>query len=829
MTMDGRFLGDSPDSFANALLEALTVGVCTVDAAGRILSLNPEGARLLGWREHLCRGRRLHDLIHCTIAAEDPVCLITRVLDAEQPVWAPQTIIQCHNGQVKCVECKCVPLQLPGEVGALLSFRDLSHQLELEHDHSRLASIPEESPYPIVEFDAEGDMLYANAVLMRLLADFGYTEGGHAAVLPPNLPAILGEALNGLPVKDREVFVRGRWYSWTFCPIPGHRQVRGYGVDVTASKRAEEAVKQFAQAVERHNAQLNLALTKAEEAVRVKSAFLATVSHEIRTPMNGVIGMTGLLLDTPLTDEQREYAEAVRQSGETLLSIINDILDFSKTEAGKLELEIIEFDLRAAVEESVGLLAERAQAKGLELACWVDPSIPALVKGDPGRLRQILTNLIGNAVKFTETGDVIVTIALTDETASTLQVRCDVVDTGIGIAHEAQGRLFQAFSQADSTTTRRYGGTGLGLAICKQLTELMGGQIGLDSAPGTGSRFWFTVPLSRATAPGPSPRPPAALAGRRVLILDDSTAVCGLLQRMTSAWGISTTCTTTPEEAVALIQHADAEGRPFEAVILDLVLPGMQAAELAERLAAHPAGSRMGKVGLVPLGHWAPADRVRRAGIATFLTKPVRQPLLLEALGTLLSDAGLVASPAQQAGPLVIRRVARTRGKVLVVEDNPVNQRVALRILEKLGYAVDVVANGLEAVDAIKRIPYAAVLMDCQMPEMDGYQATRHIREFEAQQVDRQGPGRVPPGESLPRQDSTSAASGARRLPVIAMTANALQGDRERCLEAGMDDYISKPVRSEELEHTLARWIPQGGQGAGVSRSPTLLGRHDRE
>ena len=678
-----------------------------------------------------------------------------------------------------------------------------SSDIQNESEH-RFRLISETLPVGIFETDAKSECLYTNTSWQEI---FGVSlieslMNDWRTFLHPDDRESVSErweqTLTNLKAfsKDcRIITPKGveRWIHLRSSPVFSDTGTRytGTAVDITARKRTEVELKKAKDA--------------AEAASIAKSEFLANMSHEIRTPMNGVIGMANLLMDTDLDVEQLQFTETIRKSADSLMTVINDILDFSKIEAGKLELENIDFDLRITLEEVSELMSLKAYEKNLEFASIVHHEVPSLLRGDPGRLRQILINLVNNAIKFTDSGEVTLKAILEKEDAQRAVIRFRVSDTGIGISEEGMGRLFKSFSQVDGSTSRNYGGTGLGLAISKQLTELMGGRIGVDSKEGQGSTFWFTVALEKQPEDHETLMIPADIRKKRILFVDDNAINRQVYREQLKSWGCRYGEASSGPQAMNELRRARETGDPFEIAIIDMQMPEMNGEELGRSIKQDPNLADTILIMVSSMGTRGDVVRLKKIGFAAYLTKPIKQSQLYDCLAT---TAKIWKEKKQPQDATIVTRHSLADNKkqgirILLAEDDATNQKVALHILKKFGYRADAAGNGQEVLQALEKIPYDIVLMDIQMPVMDGYAVTRRIRELElkAQRI------KLNKNDSEDLSDSEiklSAQSG--RIPIIAMTAHAMKGDREKCIAAGMDDYTPKPINPEELLEKIEKW-----------------------
>ena len=757
--------------------------LCTSGFDGVFQQLNSAWTETLGWSEAELRSRPYVEFVHpddrartvretAGLSRGDVTVDFTNRYATKDGGWRWidwRAIANLEDGLIYA-SARDVTGRKVAEAAAEVSERQTRQILETAHD-------------AFVSLDSRGAITGWNS---RAAAIFGWS---HAEVLGRDMADVL------IPEGHRDGHRRGieRFLATGETQMLGrlleltvlHRDGYEFLVELTISALESSNGYSFnafmRDITARKQAQLELALARdqALEASRMKSMFVANVSHEIRTPMNGVIGMTDLLLETDLSSDQREYAETISMSGEALLDVIDDILDLSKIEAGKLELDATDFDLPEAIERACGMLAARAHGKGLELVVAIDPEVHVLVHGDVGRLRQVIANLVSNAIKFTAAGEVVVRASTTQGARSGL-VRIEVSDTGIGIEPAALGQLFKPFTQGDSSTTRKYGGTGLGLAISRQLIEMMGGTVGADSEPGSGSRFWLELPLAIAEGGPSAPRDECEFAGVRALVVDDNETNRTILQRQLGSWQMLCEAADGATQALAMLESARAAGTPYTLALLDLNMPGVDGYELACAIRSRPALCGIRLVLLSSSG--ARADEPEAAALDGSVSKPVRPSRLREEIQAVLNGdrpAGRHDRRPPSAGPHGGAPVASR--EVLVVEDTEVNQVVAAHMLEKCGFRSRIAENGIVALQALSERAYAVVLMDCQMPELDGYETAREIRVRER--------------------------DGATHIPIIAMTANSMKGERERCLAAGMDDYLTKPLRSRTLMDALERWV----------------------
>jgi PAS domain S-box-containing protein len=691
------------------------------------------------------------------------------------------------------VEISISVMEMQGQAVLFNCMREITARKLAEARLAKLSRAVEQSPATIVITDTYGTIEYVNPHFTKLT---GYTAaeaiGQNPRILksgntPPEVFENLWSTITAGETWEGDVQNKSKdgTLFWEHATISALRDTNGTITHYLAVK--EDVTEKKAILL-----QLTAAKEQAEAANLAKSQFLATMSHEIRTPMNGVIGMTGLLLETDLNEEQKEYTEIISKSGENLLALINDILDFSKIEAGKIELEILNFDLRTTLEDTAELFSMRAAEKGLELICRIDPVVPSYLRGDPGRLRQIITNLVGNSIKFTHQGEVLISAKIAAEHGTVVTLLFEVTDTGIGIPPERQNAVFAPFTQADGSTTRKYGGTGLGLSISRQLVEMMGGEIGITSDYGSGSTFWFTATFEKQpdqiteVLKKADILKRADITGTRILIVDDNATNRKLMMTQLEHWGCRSEAVADAEAALVILNEANNAHDPFRLALVDQEMPTTDGQELGRRIKANPQLASTLMIMVTSLGQRGDAAVYEQIGFSGYLSKPVRQSQLHDCIALVLESALHTFDVAPSLPAIITRHTvaecAKPGVRILLAEDNIINQKVAQNMLGKLGYKADVVADGNEAVRALEMIDYDLVLMDCQMPEMDGFEAAAVIRD---------------------------PASHVRnhRVPIIAMTANAMQGDRENCLEAGMDDYLSKPVKKGELAELIEKWM----------------------
>jgi PAS domain S-box-containing protein len=783
------------EAFYQSLVESLPQSFFRKDRSGHLTFANQLYCKTVG--------RRLEDILGKLDIEYLPAEAAVKYMADDQHVMSTGQkleMIETHpqpGGRLMYVQVLKTPVRDAGGdvIGIQGIFWDVTERKvmedELHYERELLRTLLDTCPDAIYFKDMESRFLKVNRCLALRLgltdpaAALGRTDADFFG--PDHATATLEDELRVLRTGEPLISkleleeAPGKEPSWVITTKLALHDKEGkivgtFGIsrDVTELKRAEQAI------ATARDAALATAQFKAE--------FLANMSHEIRTPLNAIVGMSHLLLDTQLDPEQRDFTSTIQTSADVLLNIVNDILDFSKIEAGKMAIERVDFDLAQILEEAADLLAERAQSKGLELAISIPPDAPPRLAGDPGRIRQVLVNLVSNAVKFTETGEVVVQTELLRASGDDVTMKFSVRDTGIGVPAEAHGRLFTAFTQADGSTTRRYGGTGLGLAISKQLVALMGGEIGFESEPGKGSTFWFTLALGVAGGP-PRPRvhSDAPLAGLHVLIVDDNETNREILRRQTSAWRMRSAAAVNGPDALAQLRAAAETNDPYQLVLLDMQMPDMDGMSVARAIKGDPLLRDTQLVVLTSLAHHPEEGDHKRIGISAYLTKPVKQSRLFDVLAGVMDRRE--AADAQRDNAARVRVPSKPPEvmsplKILMAEDNAVNQKVALRQLARLGYGADAVASGLEVLAALNRCSYDIILMDCQMPEMDGYEATRRIRKLEAD------------------------APNKPRHYIIALTANAMDGDRAKCLAAGMDDYLSKPIKLDNLAQALQRRPP---------------------
>ena len=812
-----------------SIWEGLMAGVCFIDSQGNVVAMNPAGSHILGWGAQIPVGEPCHALLGCEIPisnSEEMMCPLQGLLQEKKMFWVPRARFRGRHQQWCWVELKGIVLDEIEESGSLLIFRDLSADLKYDHDRRRLASIPEECPFPIIEMDAAGHLVYANAAMVALMEYAGIRADGFSMALPDNFSHNASRWLyQGYVERNYEVTVGHRQFVWTFTPHPELGLLRGYGMDITDRKLAEGELIGFADMLERKNEELDQALLKAEEATRAKAAFLATMSHEIRTPLNGIIGMAELLLHSSLSREQQESAAIIQKSGSVLLTIMNDILDFSKIESGHFALETIGFQPRLLLEDVIDLFSERAYRKGLDLAGYVEPNIPQHLFGDPHRLRQILANFLSNALKFTEAGSVRVHVTLVQQGSdgtlgnlgrpslsvpsgrSVVGIQFSVTDTGIGISPEVQNKIFHVFTQADASTSRKFGGSGLGLAICKQLAELMNGQVGVNSQLGQGTTFWCQVPLLSDEDSGEGEEPGLCIwRGGAIGLFGFSDATNWMMKKLLQEYQIPVFSGETLREVEQFFADSAVPPQTIGGIFIHSSLPRETLQGVIEEARRKQPLMNVWWVG----NFWDRTGQQKQEGDSwKGLSVPIHRSHVLRCLSTpaeypdsSFRHASVVSLKAEDTSdePSGVSSGCLAQSDapvVLIVEDNPVNQKVALGMVSKLGCHVVLAESGSEALEIVSEQVVDMVFMDWQMPEMDGFETTLRIRAMEKE-------GRLKSHADAP---DIQEGLGIRHLPIIGMTANALPEHRDQCLRIGMDDCLNKPISMQQLRLTLHRWL----------------------
>jgi two-component system sensor histidine kinase/response regulator len=822
------------DSKLEAITDSAPDAILMMDPEGRVSYWNPAAEDILGYTKAEATGRNLHELIAPQCYHEAYLTALPEFQSTGRGAAVGKTLtLQAHRkeGREITVALSLSAVRIKDGWHAVGVIRDITEwklvEEALQRSEERFRVLFESSRDAMMTLEPPlWNFTSGNPAAVEMFGGkneeefITYGPGDLSPMLQPDGRASAGKAGEMI---ERAVRDGSHLFEWTHRRVGGEEfpalvlltrmEFAGKEIlqatvrDITAQKRTERDLHQAIEELERANSRLEAAIERANSmaleaqmASIAKSRFLANMSHEIRTPMNGVIGMIELLLNTELSEEQCRYAETVRSSGEALMGIINDILDFSKIEADKLEMETLDFDLRVMLEDTAELLALRAHEKHLDFICRIDPEVPTFLRGDPGRLRQILVNLGGNAIKFTDRGEVCIQVTLELETGDRIKARFEVRDTGIGIPQDKIGILFNAFQQVDATTTRRFGGTGLGLAISKRLVEIMGGEIGIESAEGRGSTFRFTIVLGKQPYRDRGEEMPRAdLRDARVLAVDDNATNRLVLAEQMASWGLRHAGAESASKALEMLRAARVAGDPFRIVLTDMQMPVMDGESLGRAIKDDPELRDTLLVMMTSLGRRGDARRLNAIGFSAYLTKPVKQSQLYDCLATVLG--GGVPPVKTEETALVTRHTLsearRQKVRILLAEDNATNQQVALGILGKLGFHADVVTDGWAAVQALEKIDYDIVFMDVQMPVMDGYEATSRIRDL-------------------------SSPIRKRRVPIIAMTAHAMKGDRERCLEAGMDDYISKPIVPQAIAEALDKWLDYTGEEPAAVPVPAV-------